>query len=54
MLPDPQDDERWPLKKQIFRLIVTFPTTLPKIKLLVLLKIKIQAAVDKGRCCLKV
>jgi hypothetical protein len=36
------------LKKQIFRLIVTFPSTLPKIKLTVLLKIKIQASVDKG------
>jgi len=28
------------LKKQIFRLIVTFPSTLPKIKLTVLLKVK--------------
>jgi hypothetical protein len=36
------------LKKQIFRLIVTFPSTLPKIKLTVLQKIKIQVAVDKG------
>jgi hypothetical protein len=35
-------------EKQIVRLIVTFPSTLPKIKITVLLKIKIQAAVDKG------
>jgi len=36
------------LKKKINIHIVTFPSTLPKIKLLVLLKIKMQAAVYKG------